>query len=248
MNDLEKNTRILVVDDEPALVEMVAYNLRAHGYAVTIATNGQEALAHARIDPPNLIVLDLMLPKLPGLVVAQRLKDSELTRQIPIIMLTARSENTDQLAGFEAGADDYIAKPFSMDLLLARVEAVLRRSSRSLSGMNDGPLTLGPIRVDLASFEAWNDGTKLQLTATEMRILAGLIASGGRVMSRRDLIGAAMGPGVTITERTIDVHVTSIRRKLKHNADIIQTVRGVGYRAVERSAATTDADSDRSPS
>jgi two-component system phosphate regulon response regulator PhoB len=240
MSDFNTSRRILVVDDEPAILELVSYNLRAHGYKVEIAATGQKALSHALRDPPDLILLDLMMPELPGLTVAQRLRENELTRDVPIIMLTARSENLDQLAGFRAGADDYITKPFSMELLIARVDAVLRRSSGTTASDTDGHLSLGPVRVDMATFQAWNEDELLQLTATEFRILAGLVASNGRVLSRRDLIGAAMGPGVTITERTIDVHVTAIRRKLGEQADIIRTVRGVGYRAVHE---PIDADS-----
>jgi two-component system phosphate regulon response regulator PhoB len=228
--DFEHGTRVLVVDDEPALVELVSYNLRSNGYTVASASNGREALAHAFRDPPDLVLLDLMMPEVSGLSVAERLRDNELTRAVPIIMLTARGGHTDQLAGFGAGADDYVAKPFAMDLLLARIAAVLRRTSGEQA--QPGVLTLGPIRVDSGTFQAWSGDERLQLTATEFRILAALVASNGRVLSRRDLIGAAMGPGVTITERTIDVHVTSIRRKVGRHADIIRTVRGVGYRAV----------------
>lgn len=230
--DLHQDARILVVDDEPALVELVSYNLRSRGFRVQSASNGREALAHAFRDPPDLILLDLMMPEVSGLVVAQRLRDNDLTRMVPIIMLTARGEHTDQLAGFGAGADDYVPKPFAMDLLVARIEAVLRRASAVPVESSSSELTLGPIRVDPRTFEAWIDEEALHLTATEFRILAALVASKGRVLGRRDLIGAAMGPGVTITERTIDVHVTSIRRKLGDHAGIIRTVRGVGYRAV----------------
>lgn len=232
IQDLERDSRILVVDDEPALVELVSYNLRSKGYKVQSASNGREALAHAFRDPPDLILLDLMMPQVSGLTVAERLRENDLTRTVPIIMLTARGEHMDQLAGFRAGADDYVPKPFAMDLLLARIEAVLRRVNADPVQSNTGEITLGPVRVDPGTFQAWSDGELLHLTATEFRILAALVASNGRVLSRRDLIGAAMGPGVTITERTIDVHVTSIRRKLGTHAGIIRTVRGVGYRAV----------------
>lgn len=221
-----------MVDDEPALVELVTYNLRSKGYKVESASTGREALAHAFRDPPDLVLLDLMMPEVSGLTVAERLRENDLTRAVPIIMLTARGEHTDQLAGFRAGADDYVAKPFAMDLLLARIEAVLRRAASDHAVATSGELTLGPIRVDSNTFQAWSEDELLHLTATEFRILAALVASNGRVLSRRDLIGAAMGPGVTITERTIDVHVTSIRRKLGGHAGIIRTVRGVGYRAV----------------
>lgn len=223
---------ILIVDDEPHLVELLAYNIRAAGYEVDTALDGKKALERAAKNPPDLVLLDLMMPLIPGMAVAQRLRENDATRHVPIIMLTARSENADQVRGLRAGADDYVTKPFSIELLLARIEAVLRRSNRAADQVNESEISVGSVRVDTRTFQAHVGSTLLTLTATEFRLLAALLKGQGRVLSRKELISAAMGPGVTITERTIDVHMTAIRRKLGDEGAMIRTVRGVGYRAV----------------
>ncbi|KAA0217325.1 MAG: DNA-binding response regulator [Leptolyngbya sp. PLA3] len=227
---------ILVVDDEPHLVELLAYNIRAAGYDVETALDGKKALERIAKNSPDLVLLDLMIPLVPGLAVAQRIRESDATKHVPIIMLTARGENADQVRGLRAGADDYITKPFSIELLLARIEAVLRRSNRAAEQDNQTELSLGSVRVDTRTFQAYVEQTLLTLTATEFRLLAALLKGEGRVLSRKELIAAAMGPGVTITERTIDVHMTAIRRKLGDDGAMIRTVRGVGYRAVSDEA------------
>lgn len=229
---LRNKPLILVADDEPHLVELLAYNIRAAGYEVETALDGKKALERAAKNCPDLVLLDLMMPLIPGIAVAQRLRDSEATKHVPIIMLTARSEDVDQIRGLRAGADDYITKPFSIELLLARIEAVLRRTTREADNSSVQILSLGPVSVDTSTFQAFVGSTLLSLTATEFRLLASLLKGQGRVLSRKELIAAAMGPGVTITERTIDVHMTAIRRKLGDAGDVIVTVRGVGYRAV----------------
>lgn len=223
---------ILVVDDEPHLVELLAYNIKAAGYDVDTALDGKKALERSAKNSPDLVLLDLMMPLIPGLTVAQKLRENDATKHVPIIMLTARGENADQIRGLRAGADDYITKPFSIELLLARIEAVLRRSSRVADQASDAELSLGNVRVDTRTFQAFVGSTLLTLTATEFRLLATLLKGQGRVLSRKELIAAAMGQGVTITERTIDVHMTAIRRKLGDDGAMIRTVRGVGYRAV----------------
>ena len=228
---LDNKPRILVVDDEPNLVELLAYNLRAAGYEVETASDGRRGLEKARQLPPDLLILDLMMPELPGLDVARRLRENEATRSVPIIMLTAKGEDADQLRGFRVGADDYMAKPFSVELLLARVDAVLRRA-KPKSGQDGAIKVYGPLRIDTGTFQVFLDDELMSLTVTEFRLLSSLLAAEGKVLSRRALIASAMGPGVTVTERTIDVHVTAIRRKLGPHADLILTVRGVGYRTV----------------
>jgi DNA-binding response OmpR family regulator len=170
-----------------------------------------------------------MIPELPGTEVAARLRSDPATASIPLIMLTAKSEETDQIVGLKVGADDYVTKPFSMKVLLARVEALLRRAGRL--GGDRGMLRLGAIEVNTDTHQATLDGQLLKLTLTEFRILAALLQAGGRVLSRNALMSRAMGPGVTVTERTIDVHVTSIRKKLLNLSHVVKTVRGVGYRA-----------------
>jgi len=225
---------ILVVDDEQDLLEVLVINLERAGYRVSTATDGREALAAIASDPPDLVVLDVMMPELSGAEVASRLRSDAATSALPIIMLTAKSEEVDELVGLTVGADDYIPKPFSVKVVLARIAAVLRRTEDAASA--SGALRLGPVRINTETHECHLDGEPVKLTLTEFRLLAGLAQAGGKVLSRAALMHRAMGPGVTVTERTIDVHITSIRRKLGEAGSIVQTVRGVGYRAVAEAA------------
>jgi DNA-binding response OmpR family regulator len=230
---------ILAVEDEPELLELLEYHLRRSGYKVVTATNGRAALDAAQRTQPDLILLDIMLPELSGTEVAGRLRNNPLTMAIPIVMVTAKSEEVDEIVGLTVGADDYITKPYSMKVLQARVEAVLRRYKPQAN--TDSPIvTFGPIEVNQATHEARVEGSLLKLTLTEFKLLAALVASRGRVLSRGVLMNQAMGPGVLVTQRTIDVHITALRRKLGDQGHIVQTVRGVGYRldpAVEPSTA-----------
>ncbi|MFI4897083.1 MAG: response regulator [Phycisphaerales bacterium JB059] len=230
---MEKVCRILVVEDEPDLAELIAYNLRTEGHEVEIAADGAAALQAVDANRPHLILLDLMMPRLTGQQVAERLKQAPATSRIPIIMLTAKSEERDELQGLQLGADDYITKPFSMSVLLARVGTVLRRAG---VGVAAKPLTVGPLTIDEQIHSVTLDGEPMKLTLTEFRLLSALIGASGRVLSRRALISSAMGPGVTVTERTIDVHVTSIRKKMGEHASMIRTIRGVGYRLSNETA------------
>lgn len=220
---------ILVVEDERDLADLLIYNLQRSGYLASSVSGGRAALESVAKNLPDLILLDVMIPELPGTEVAARLRSDPATASIPLIMLTAKSEETDQIVGLKVGADDYVTKPFSMKVLLARVEALLRRAGRL--GGDRGMLRLGAIEVNTDTHQATLDGQLLKLTLTEFRILAALLQAGGRVLSRNALMSRAMGPGVTVTERTIDVHVTSIRKKLLNLAHVVKTVRGVGYRA-----------------
>ncbi|MFK7883872.1 MAG: response regulator [Phycisphaerales bacterium] len=226
---------VVVVDDEPDLLELVAYNIGQDGHEVITATDGISALEAVRSRLPDVVVLDVMMPGLSGLEVAKRLRSQTETASIPIIMLTARAEEKQELEGLDAGADDYISKPFSMQVLLARVKAVARRVNAT--GTKKNNLSLGPISIDLDEHIAVVNGEAMNLTITEFRILAALLSSHGKVLSRPALISRAIGPGVTVTERTIDVHVTSIRKKLGDSAGMIRTVRGVGYRATSEPEA-----------
>ncbi len=226
---MSESKTVLIVDDERDLLELVSYNLRRTGYEVLSATNGRKALDLIVETKPDLVLLDLMLPELGGTEIASRVRANPLTATIPIIMLTAKGSETDQVLGLAVGADDYIAKPFSMKVLLARVEAILRRTSRAAS--DHAQLSLEAVRLDLETHEAFVHDELIKLTVTEFRILAALIQAKGRVLSRAALMNKAIGPGITVTERTIDVHVTAIRKKLGDQADLIKTVRGVGYRA-----------------
>ncbi|MFA6043660.1 MAG: response regulator transcription factor [Phycisphaerales bacterium] len=220
---------ILVVEDERDLAELLLYNLNRAGYAVTVASTGRQGLEAVSVRTPDLILLDIMLPELSGTEVAGRIRANPATSHVPIIMLTAKSSEVDQVVGLAVGADDYVPKPFSMKVLLARVEAVLRRTNRG--GSEPRLLTMAGVQLNLETHEAMVDGEAIKLTLTEFRLLSALLQASGRVLSRSSLMGRAMGPGVTVTERTIDVHVTAIRKKLNNHAGIIKTVRGVGYRA-----------------
>lgn len=170
-----------------------------------------------------------MLPGLTGTEIATRLRTDPATAKLPIIMLTAKSDEVDQLVGLALGADDYITKPFSMKVLLARIDTVLRRTGEGAAA--ESGLRMGGLDIDLDSHEVAAAGKSVNLTLTEFRLLATLVQAGGRVLSRRHLMSRAMGPGVTVTERTIDVHMTAIRKKLGSCGGLIRTVRGVGYRA-----------------
>lgn len=225
---MSQQANILVVEDDPDLQESIRFNLERQGHEVMVASDGQAALDVATRKKPDLVLLDLMLPKVSGRDVTVALKKNPATRSIPVIMLTAMSAENDIVLGLQIGADDYVTKPFSMDVLLARVAAVLRR--RSGVPDKEGLLTAGPIQVDRSRHVVEVDGAPIAITLTEFRLLEALIAAKGRVLSRDQLMSLAMGPDVAVTDRTIDVHITSLRRKLGDHRELVETVRGVGYR------------------
>jgi DNA-binding response OmpR family regulator len=232
--------RVLVVDDEKDLVELITYNLGRNGFEVLTAFNGNDALDLAQREIPDLVVLDLMLPGLDGTEVARRLRGDARTVGIPIVMLTAKGEETDVVVGLTLGADDYVTKPFSMKILLARINTVLRRNEQaagagaSAGGAGEGGvLKAGPLAIDLSRHEVTVDGEPVRLTLTEFRLLSSLVAARGRVLTRDQLMDKAMGPDVFVTDRAIDVHVTAIRKKLGAASWLVHTVRGVGYRLQE---------------
>jgi len=218
---------ILVVEDEADLVDLLRYNLEREGYACRWARDGDAALAEVRRASPDLIVLDRMLPGVSGDQVVSRLKGDPQTAAIPVVMLTAKAEELDELVGLGLGADDYITKPFSMKRLLARIAAILRRAEPVSPALE--VVSEGPVRLDRGRFEVTVEGTPVALTATEFRILQALMAARGRVLDRSRLIDVAMGPDVAVTDRVIDVHVTALRRKLGLAGRWLQTIRGVGY-------------------
>jgi two-component system phosphate regulon response regulator PhoB len=221
-------TRILVVDDEPDLLELVDYNLTQAGYDVACVTSGAEALAHARASTPDLIVLDVMLPDVDGLEVCKALRRNSQTGTIPIVMLTARSEDADIVAGLELGADDYLTKPFSPRVLLARIKAVLRRQQS-----DDGAEAI-VIRDDIfihpGRYEVRLGDQLVSLTPTEFHILHFLARRPGWVFTRYQIVDAVRGEDAEVTERSVDVHIAAIRRKLGDSRDLVETLRGVGYR------------------
>lgn len=218
---------ILVVEDESDITDAVCYHLEREGYRCRRARDGEAALAEVRRSLPDLIVLDRMLPKLSGDEVATRLRRDPRSANIPIIMLTAKAEDTDELVGFALGADDYVRKPFSMKLLLARITAMLRRD-RAAGQMRE-VLSSGPVVLDRGRHEVTVQGRPVVLTATEFRILATLMAADGRVLNRDQMINAVLGHDVAVTDRTIDVHIAAVRKKLGPAGGYIQTIRGVGY-------------------
>ena len=223
------NTRptILVVEDEADLAELLCYHLEREGYHTRRVGDGERAMADAQRQPPDLIILDRMLPGLSGDEVALRLKREPRTASIPIIMLTAKAEDEDELVGFALGADDYVRKPFSIKLVLARVSAVLRRQKTAAAKRE--VVSAGPVVLDHGRHEVVVDGRPLELTATEFRILAALMTARGRVLTREQLIDNALGQRAAVTNRAMDVHIAALRKKLGDAAGCIHTVRGVGY-------------------
>jgi two-component system phosphate regulon response regulator PhoB len=225
-------TRILVVDDEPDILELVQYNLGKAQYDVVGVESGEEALAQVRTTPPDLIVLDLMLPGVDGLEVCRALKRDTRTAVIPIVILTARGEEADIVAGLELGADDYLTKPFSPRVLLARIRAVLRRHHTEPVA-EDAVITHHGLVLHPGRHEVLVEGQPVPLTLTEFRVLHLLARRPGWVFTRNQIIAAAQGEDVSITERAVDVHIVSLRRKLGTIGEAIETIRGVGYRLQE---------------
>jgi len=221
--------RILVVDDEPDLLELVRFNLSQAGLVVETAASGTEAMAALRRSRPDLLVLDLMLPDIPGEDVCRRVRRDEHLADLPILMLTAKGEEIDRVVGLELGADDYVTKPFSPRELTLRVKAILRRGqSRGSSALERGPL-----RLDPDAHRCTVDAEAVDLTAKEFGLLEALMSRPGRVMTRQRLLEQVWGGAITVTERTIDTHLKRVREKLGGTADMIETVRGVGYRFAE---------------
>lgn len=217
---------ILIVEDEIDLADALAYHLQRDGYPCRRVTTGDAALAEVSRQPPDLVILDRMLPGIPGDEVARRLRSDPRTAAIPILMLTAKTEESDELVGFALGADDYVHKPVSIKVLLARVGAVLRREAAARSG---DVITIGPLTLDRSRHELTVGNVPVELTVTEFRMMRSLMGARGRVLDREQLIDAALGDGVAVTQRTIDVHIAALRKKLGAGAPWIQTIRGVGY-------------------
>jgi len=219
---------VLIVEDEDALATLLEYNFQKEGYETAIAIDGEDALIQAEERTPDLIMLDWMLPKLSGVEVCRRLRRRETTAQTPIIMLSARGDETDRVTGLDYGADDYMVKPFSMTELFARTRALLRRASPAL--LQD-IIKLGDIEVDTKAFRVKRADTAIHLGPTEFRLLDHLIRNPGRVFSREQLLDAVWGRDIYVEARTVDVHIGRLRKalKLKDRADPIRTVRSAGY-------------------
>ena len=229
---MPRRKRILVVDDERELVELIGMNLQRNGYEVLAAHDGPTGLEMARKQKPDMLILDVMMPGLSGRDVTMALKGNQETATIPILMLTAKTEETDIIVGLSMGADDYVTKPFSMKVLMARVAAVLRRKASTEPAQSI--LASGPVVIDQSKHEVTVAGRSVNLTPTEFKLLTAIFSARGRVMSRDQLMDRAMGTEVFVTDRAIDVHITAVRKKLGELAWMVHTVRGVGYRLLER--------------
>lgn len=222
--------RILVVDDEPDLIATLDFNLQREGYDTVLAATGEEALIAARKSPlPDLILLDVMLPDISGTEVCRRLRADERTRQIPVLMLTAKGEEIDRVVGFEVGADDYVVKPFSVREVLLRTRAILRRAQTE-QPTNDEQITFGALRIDSSAHRVWVDDEEVTLTALEFKLLRTLLERKGRVQSRDALLADVWGISADVTTRTVDTHVKRLRDKLGAAGAYVETLRGVGYR------------------
>ena len=224
--------KILVVDDEEDILELVRYNLFKNGYQVTCVSSGELAMQKLKEETPQIILLDIMLPGMDGLDVCRSLRSNPATVNIPIIMITAKGEDADIVTGLELGADDYLTKPFSPRVLLARIRAILRRNKQDELD-ESSVLKTHDIVVNPARHEVLVKGEQLMLTATEFGILHFLARRPGWVFSREQIISAVKGDDYPVTERSVDVQVVGLRKKLGDSGDLIETVRGVGYRFKE---------------
>jgi len=231
---LAEKGRILVVEDEPDQQELLRYNLAREGFAVRCAEDGREALHMAREEKPDLIVLDLMLPGLDGLEVCRNLRSDPNTSGVPIVMLTAKSEDSDVVTGLELGADDYVTKPYSPRVLLARVKAVMRTRINMQhvdeEAMAEQTIQRRDLVIKPERFEVTLNGKPIRLSGTEFRMLAMLAAKPGRVFTRGQIISAVHGDNCAVTDRSVDVHIFWLRQKLGARGRMIEAVRGVGYR------------------
>ncbi|WP_442510866.1 response regulator [Novipirellula sp. SH528] len=220
-------TTVLIIEDDRSLAEVVTYNLQREGYEVYVAHDGEDGLTQARLKLPDVIILDLMLPVLDGLEACRRLRADSATKNTRILMLTAKAEESDQLIGFALGADDYVTKPFSVKVLLERVKSLCRRDNESAAVQL---IASQGVAIDPVRYRVTVNEDVVNLTRSEFRLLECLLRQPGRVFSRSELIDVALGEDTLVLERTIDVHVRSLRKKLDTHADVVQTVRGVGYK------------------
>ena len=224
---------ILVVDDEPDIVDLISFNLSRNGYSAISAMDGVAAIAIAKEKQPDLIILDLMLPKKDGFAVFRELRLDARTQHIPVMMLTAKGDLSDRINGLELGADDYVSKPFSPKELILRVKALLKRSKRVTV---DATMAAGDFLLDRNTLKLFLAGTLVDLTATEFKLLRVLIEAKGSPVERETLLREAWGYADTTLSRTLDTHVKRLREKLGHHADCVQTVRSVGYKFVLNAA------------
>lgn len=233
-----QNKQIVVVEDEPDILEVLCYNLEREGLKVFKSLDGAEGLALIKQKIPDLVLLDLMLPSMDGLEICRQLKANPLTQDIPIIMVTAKGEESDVVLGLGIGADDYIPKPFSPRELIARVKAVIRRGARSQQNSVKDVIEInspafGCLEVDNSKHLVMLDKENIKMTASEFRLLFCLASQPGRVFSREQLLNHTLGDNVVVIDRNIDVHIRSIRKKLGDEKPFIETIRGIGYRFLD---------------
>ncbi|MEC7564042.1 MAG: response regulator [Planctomycetota bacterium] len=220
---------VLIIEDEPSLQDILTYNLEAQDYQVVVFGNGIDGLEAIRNRIPDIVLLDIMLPGMDGLEVCRHIRSDSATKNVPILMMTARGEEIDQLVGFQMGADDYVTKPFRIRILIERIKSLLRRADPATTEETD-VLSCNGIVLDRIQFKVSIDGNRISLTPTEFDLLWHLMQHPGRVFKRFDLMNAAMGDNTIVLERTIDVHIRALRKKLTDKSDCIETVRGIGYR------------------
>jgi len=219
---------ILVIEDDPDILELVEFNLMRQGFRVHTAKDGESGLKQAMTLNPSLILLDIMLPGIDGLKVCRKLRENPKTHNIPIVMLTAKGEESDAVIGLEVGADDYIRKPFSPKEMVARVRAILRRGL--MTEEESELLEAGPIQIDTGKHEVFISGDPVQLTLAEFKLLRTLITKPGRAYAREQLLNIISGGDTFLVDRNVDVHIRSLRKKMGEHSDFIQTIRGVGYK------------------
>lgn len=226
--------RVLIIEDDLDIANLVQYHLAQEKFSAEITARGTEGIAKARRQLPDLVILDLMLPDMSGLEVCRTLKGDPKTKGIPIVMLTAKGEEVDRIVGFEVGADDYLAKPFSPRELILRVRAILRRLQGKEEGGSEKAQAFGTLQVDPAKFEVRVGKNEVRLTALEFKLLQYLLENKGRLASRDVLLDRVWGMDAALTTRTVDTHIKRLREKLAAAGDYIETIRGVGYRFKER--------------
>lgn len=225
------NKKILVVEDEKDILKLVKYNLEKEGYKVICSNNGEKVLAIIKKDKPNLVILDLMLPGMGGLEICKLLRKDETTANLPIVMLTARSAESDIIVGLELGADDYITKPFSPNVMVARVKAVLRRKETNVSKKDR--IVIDDLVLDKISHKVMIENKPVNLTITEFKILEFLATNNGKAFTRNQLLDNVWQEEAFVVDRTVDVHMRGLRKKIGKYSEFIETVRGIGYRFKE---------------
>lgn len=225
--------KILVVEDEKEIRDLLAHYLRKEGFSTVLAPDGETAILRARKEKPDLVLLDILLPKADGLEVLRTIRSDDTIGRTPVVMLTAKGDETDRVVGLELGADDYILKPFSPREVVARIKAILRRTRPATGEPGQDPLTCGELRMDVDRHEVRCQGKPVALTSREFRILQALLSSSGRVLSREAILSKVWGDDTHVIDRTVDVHIAKLRQKIPFLVEAIETVKDVGYKLRE---------------